>query len=124
MIGVLLLAQWLVAAYACPVNNVTRSPSDGSAALVTVVAGCHGTATQPMDPENAVLCKVHCTADEQAPAQATPDDVTAPVLGGFMVVDFGRLAMAALSAGPPAVPPSAAPPGWPPLYLIHQVFRN
>ncbi len=58
MIGVLLLAQWLVAAYACPVNNVTRSPSDGSAALVTVAAGCHGTATQPMDPENAVLCKV------------------------------------------------------------------
>jgi hypothetical protein len=124
MIGVLLLAQWLVAAYACPVATQTRNPGGDPASAHAVMADCHGMTPSAMDADNPSLCKAHCSADQQAPAQAAPDEVPVPSLGWFIAGVAGPLDVAAARAGPPAVPRSGAPPGWPPIYLIHQVLRN
>jgi hypothetical protein len=124
MIGVLLLAQWLVAAYACPVAAIPTATGAERTVARSVMADCHGMTPSAMDADNPSLCKAHCSADQQAPAQAAPDDAPVPSLGWFIVGVAGPLDVAVPQAVPPTVPRSGAPPGWPPIYLIHQVLRN
>lgn len=124
MIGVMLLAQWLTAAYACPMGARALAPAGESVASHAPMADCHGMTPAVMDPVNPSLCKAHCEADRQAPAHWTPDEAPAAGPGWFIVAAVGRLEGAGSQAGHPEVPRSGAPPGWPPLYLIHQVLRN
>ncbi len=123
MIGVLLLAQWLVAAYACPVVAIPAATGERTFAH-SVMSDCHGMTPSMIDADNPSLCKAHCSADQQAPAQAAPDDALVPSLGWFVVGVHGALDVAAPQARTSAVSRSGAPPGWPPIYLIHQVLRN
>jgi predicted lipoprotein with Yx(FWY)xxD motif len=124
MIGVLLLAQWLVAAYACPVAAAPNARAGKPTVVHSVMADCHGMTPSTIDADNPSLCKAHCSADQQAPAQAAPEDAPASSPGWFIVAAAGPLGAAAPQPGPPTVPRSGAPPGWPPIYLIHQVLRN
>lgn len=124
MIGVLLLAQWLVAAYACPVAAQTPDPGGDPVSAHAVMADCHGMTPSAMDAGNPSLCKAHCSADPQAPAQSAPDEVPVPSLGWCIVGVAGPFDVAASQPRLPAWVPSGAPPGWPPIYLIHQVLRN
>ncbi len=120
MIGVLLLVQGLVAAYACPVVAQALAASAGQPAM----ADCHGMPPAAMDPANPSLCKAHCDADQQAPAQSAAGDAPAPSLVWFSVPAFELPAMGGRADVLQTAPRSGAPPGWPPLYLTHLVLRN
>jgi hypothetical protein len=118
-VGMLLLTQWLVAAYACPPQRHAQAP-------VQAHAGCdsadHGPDAVPAYP---ALCKAHCSADSQLPAQ--PDgagDTAEPSTGWFIVSQQPAPRVAQAEAAWPQLPRAGAPPGWPPLFLIHQVLRN
>lgn len=124
MVGVLLLVQWLVAAYACPASAVPASRTAQPAAVHATMADCHGMTASDIDADNPALCKAHCSADQQAPAQAAPDDAATPSLGWFFLVEPAAPALPDLRSGGQPVPRSGAPPGWPPIYLTQQVLRN
>jgi len=119
----LLFTQWLGAAYACPA--VAGNPAGGDLAVVAqAVSDCHGTTAEAMDPSNPSLCKAHCDPDHQAPSQSIAGDVPAPVPMWFVVEVLDTFDAAGQPAHQQAIARSAAPPGWPPLYLIHGVLRN
>lgn len=122
MVGVLLCVQWWVAAYGCPLVGQVHASAHEWAAVPEPLADCHGMATT--DTESPTLCKAHCDADQQAPAQPASHEAPAPALAGFFVAPIVCAADGLAQAGFSAVPRAGAPPGWPPLYLIHGVLRN
>ena len=125
MIGVLLLAQWLTSAYACPKGAPAVSHSQGEAVVAAVVmADCHGMTMAMMDPANPALCRAHCEADQQAPVASAQVDAPQPLLAGFIVTApvLHDVLAAPLRAHGDVF--GGGLPGWPPLYLIHQVLRN
>ena len=125
MIGVLLLAQWLTSAYACPQGTPPALRTQGEAVVVAVVmADCHGMTMSMMDAANPALCKAHCEADQQAPVVKAQGDAPQPIIAGFIVAGpvLHDLLPAPLHAKGDLL--GGEPPGWPPLYLIHQVLRN
>jgi len=124
MIGVLLLVQWMVAAYACPVVALAQAAVGGSAAAQAGMPDCHATPRDAMDPANPLLCKAHCDADQQLPAHFALGEASAPALVWFAVDAGAALASACAPNHRPSVAHAGAPPGWPPLYLIHEVLRN
>lgn len=113
--GVLLLAQWLTAAYACP----QLQP------LPETVAPCHQGDHAAADPANPALCKAHCEADRQAPSQAPAPDL-APASSGWFIVQLAPVPLLPLAEPPMAWQQAraGAPPGWPPLHITLQVLRN
>jgi hypothetical protein len=127
MIGVLLLVQWLTSAYACPQARFEQPASAARAdapADPAAMADCHGMTVSNMDPANPALCKAHCDAGTQAPSAKAQGDVPGPSLVALVVA-------APVVHDDEAAPGQArsdilfgAPPGWPPLYVIHQVLRN
>ena len=117
MAGILLLAQWLVVAYACAALGL---PPLGHA-VVAAPADCHGMMADANAAGNPSLCKAHCDADRVLPPQVLVDDLT--VSGGFFLVSLLALEPLASQARRSDWPRSGEPPGWPPLYLIHQVLR-
>ena len=118
MVGLMLLAQWLTAAYACPAVAQSLAPQ------AKLMANCHGMAPGTMDPAHPALCKAHCESDRQAPAQAAQDAVPVPALAPFIVAALASVDASAPLPEPVSVPRAGAPPGWPPLYLIQKVLRN
>jgi hypothetical protein len=125
MIGVLLLAQWLTSAYACPNGAPPAWPSPGEAAVAAVVmADCHGMTMAMMDPANPALCKAHCEADQRAPVVKAQGDAPQPMIAGFIVASPVPREVLAAPMQERGNLLGGEPPGWPPLYLIHQVLRN
>jgi len=125
MIAVLLLVQWLTSAYACPRADEQALPAQGEALVApAVTADCHGVTASEMDPANPALCKAHCDSDKQAPIVKAQGDVPSPLLAWFIVVNPvpHDVLPAPIHARGDIL--CAGPPGWPPLYLIHQVLRN
>jgi hypothetical protein len=120
----LLATQWLVAAYACPAVAIPVSAAGAAVIAQPVMPDCHGVTPAVMDSERPSLCKAHCDADQQVPAQWSPDDAPAPSSGWFIVPAPGLLDLTGAQPGQMAASRSRAPPGWPPLYLIHGVLRN
>ena len=117
MVGLYLMVQWLVAAHACEPVTV------GVALAAAAHADC-GDADEPAADGDA-LCQAHCHPPGQASADAPAVDLSGITAGWCLV--------AAVSADLPGlaprvaavtVPRPGAPPGWPPLYLVHQVLRN
>jgi len=121
MIGVLLLVQWLTSAYACPQAQVEHPDSSPGA---EAMADCHGMTASAMDPANPALCKAHCDADKQAPAAKAQGDVPGPSLAALIVASPVLHDFAAAPSQVRSEVLFGGPPGWPPLYLIHQVLRN
>lgn len=77
LIGVVLLAQMAVAAYACPglasgskMNGVMDLATPADTAMDQQAADCAGMAG-PMDPEFANLCAEHCRHGQQSDQAAT-----------------------------------------------------
>lgn len=125
MIGVLLLAQWLTSAYACPKGAPPAPLSPGEVVVAAVVmAACHGMTMAMIDPTNPALCKAHCEADQQAPVVKAQGDAPQPLLAGFIVTAPVLHAVLAAPLHTHGDVFGGEPPGWPPLYLIHQVLRN
>jgi hypothetical protein len=123
MIGTLLFTQCLAVAYACPALAGSLAGSDVAVAA-QVARDCHGKTAAAMDAENPALCKAHCDADRQAPSHAAAGDAPAPAPMWFIVEAFEPFDAAGETAVQQALARSGAPPGWPPLYLIHGVLRN
>jgi hypothetical protein len=120
MVALLLLMQWLTAAYACPATAVWVQ---GSAEIA--LPPCHDTGHREADPANPVLCKAHCEAGQQVTPQTPAHDAGLPSVGWFIVHSAPEtLFDAAPAPSWRAVPQAAAPPGWPPLHLTLQVLRN
>ena len=120
MVALLLLMQWLTAAYACPTVLVAVV---GSAQVAE--PPCHEAGHRTADPANPALCKAHCEASQQLTPQAATHDAGLPSAGWFLVNTAVQPAFAA--DVPPTwrlAPQAAAPPGWPPLHLTLQVLRN
>ena len=124
MIGALLCVQWLAAAYACPTIERQHLADAGAVVVEAAAADCHGRSPAAMDPANPSLCKVHCDGDHQAPSHAATDDAPATAPLWFIVEAIDPLDGAGRPAHQQPMARSGAPPGWPPLYLIHGVLRN
>jgi hypothetical protein len=124
MIGVLLFAQWLTAAYACPAIAQALATGGAEAVAVEPVPDCHAQGHAAMDPANPAACKAHCDGEQPFPLQPGSGDLPAPLLGWFIVSSSAVVQLAGLPGGHEAAPRSGAPPGWPPIYLTHLVLRN
>jgi hypothetical protein len=120
MVALLLLTQWLTAAYACPAVAVAAV---GGAQAVE--PPCHEAEHRSADAASAVLCKAHCEAGLQVTPQPPAHDAGLPSTGWFIVHSVVQPLFDASPAPAWRTPPqAAAPPGWPPLHLILQVLRN
>jgi len=123
LVGLVLIMQGLTAAYACPALEAWLAPQAEPAAA-TGMPGCHASAPKTMDPAQPSLCKAHCDAEGQAPAQAAAQTAPPPGPGWFFVLSLAPAHLAAAAAFDLTEARSGAPPGWPPIYLSQQVLRN
>lgn len=116
MVALLLLMQWLTAAYACP-----AAPGPAQVAEPP----CHEASHRNAEPANPALCKAHCEASVQVTPQAPAHDAALPSVGWFIVHSVAET-LFDVDPAPVwrATPLAAAPPGWPPLHLTLQVLRN
>jgi len=118
MVALLLLTQWLTAAYACPAVAA-------AGVAQAVEPPCHEAGHRSADAGNAALCKAHCEAGVQVTPQPPAHDAGLPSAGWFIV---HSVVQPLFDAGPAplwrATPQAAAPPGWPALHLTLQVLRN
>ncbi len=109
-----LFAQLATAGYVCP---QWLKPVGASA-----MPGCDGMPAEQMDPAQPNLCKATGEASLQSPHQSSGVDLPSPVWAAlWMLVWLLPLRALAVRFAPAANP--ARPPGSPPLYLFHQVFR-
>jgi len=115
--GLVLFAQVLTAAYACP-----RQAVDGTAP-VQLTTDCATHAPAAMDPDQPLLCKAHCDQGQQSPnagVNLASAMAAMPVLL-WILPEFA----APVGLEAPAYAPANGPPrGAPPLYLSLQVLRN
>ena len=121
LIGVLLLAQFAVASYACPGLNLPGATASSHAAMVpptNMPPGC-----DQMDPGSANLCAEHCHAGQQS-----ADTASAGMVGVGVAAHLYSLPMDALNGpGSSQSHPlsgallDAAPE--PPHAILHCVFR-
>lgn len=117
--AVLLLAQCLVAAHACPLLLPAPHPA--------TVASAHAEALPCHDGVPAgerAVCKAQCSGDEQVASQPGAGDNLARLSGWCLVVSMPPPLPDA--ATPPGFGPgpTGAPPGWPPIYIVNGVLRN
>lgn len=124
LVGVLLLTQWMVAAYAC----APQGAAAGGPGLVTAAAPdlppCHAAEGIDRDAVLPNLCKAHCGADAQLPGIYATPDAPVPSLGWCLVAASLTWAPAEVAGQVSSAPRAGAPPGWPPLFLTHRVLRN
>lgn len=129
LIGVLLLAQMAVSAYACPALAVTKTqmalavagdqPGMSADAGVQTMTDCAGMAGG-MDPSFPNLCAEHChqgTQSDQAPTLTVP----AVLLSALYVTAFALEPAAA--PRPAADATSALVAASPPHTILHCCFR-
>lgn len=123
LVAVLLFAQLVTAAYACP--QAFRAPGD-AAVPAALMPDCAGGMPMQMDPEQPQLCKAHCEAGHSSVNSQPPaSDVPPAMAVGPLLVGIVDLADAAqMAAGMPASVAEGPPGGWPPLYLSLLVLRN
>ena len=115
-------AQIATAAYACPQLLKASASMAGDKAVAMV--DCGSMPVSQMDKEQPSLCKAHCESGQQSHETKSSADVQLPILG--VLLSFIWILQPSLETAVLAVPSgtiSERPPGSPPLYLIHQVFR-
>lgn len=131
LIGVVLLAQMAVSAYACPGLAASKMQMSPEAAVAVDQPGVSGDATAPamancddmtgvMDPSFANLCAEHCHQGQQSDQAATLT-VPAALLSALYITPL---------APEPAAPPrpavdatSALVAASPPHTILHCCFR-
>lgn len=131
---VLLLAQLLTAAYACP--QLTPPPADASPASadmpideapgLAMMPGCGGDMHESMDPDQPQLCKAHCEAGSTSVNTQPPPQEVPPALawGAAVVGIVDDVAVARLVARPGSWPTDGPPARAAPIYLAFVVLRN
>ncbi len=126
MVGVVLLAQMAVSAYACPglLSPSTMDAPMASSASADTAAGqqaidCAGMAGA-MDPEFANLCAEHCHHGQQSGQVATLT-VPAAMLTALYVTSLAP--EPAVAPRPAADTTSALAAASPPLSILHCCFR-
>jgi hypothetical protein len=143
MVGMLLAMQWLAVSYACPPAVPAAHVTEAQAAQPGIgrqaeMPDCHHaaaaasttpTSTTPTsstpDSTDTALCKAHCSAGQQAPAQPPAVDSVPHMAGWCMVMAVAPAPDVPTSARSMGVARDGAPPpGWPPLYIAHGVLRN
>ena len=126
LIGVVMLAQMAVSAYACP--RLSASPATGTAlasvapvngAIDDPAADCAGM-TGPMDSDFANLCAEHCHHGQQSGQVATLS-VPAALLTALYVTPLTPEPSA--PQRPAAAATSALAAASPPLAILHCCFR-
>lgn len=128
LVGVLLFAQFAVAAYACPggAGAMMAGAADAGAAMTMADASMAGPASEKaghgaMDPVQPNLCAAHCQSGQQnAGAKAVPDlPAAAPaslysLVPVILPVSLQRTVAATADPPPMADPPHA---------ILHCCFR-
>ena len=124
LIGVVLLAQLTVSAYACPgltAAGMMKSSSTASAdADMQPMANCDDMAAGQMDPEFATLCAAHCHQGQQSDQAATLT-VPAVLLTALYLTPFA--AEPIVEPRPAAAATSALVAASPPHTILHCCFR-
>lgn len=115
--GLVLFAQVLTAAYACP-RQTGPEPI-----LAQTIADCSGHAQTAMDPAQPLLCKAHCDQGQQSP---NPGAALASAVAAMPVLLWSLPELVAPVGVPaPAFAPVNGPPRRAlPLYLSLLVLRN
>lgn len=118
----LLFAQISVAAYACPQLVKQSVPTDEENTVA--MANCESMPAGERDPAQPNLCKAHCESGLQLNKVDNSADTPSPALNVlWTLVWVLQPILQAASVVSPIVETSERPPGSPPLYLVHQVFR-
>lgn len=126
LIGVVLLAQLAVSAYACPalasgaamdMSTMSMPEAGSSAPDATVCAGM----ARPIDADFANLCAAHCQLGQQSDHAATLT-VPAALLTALYTLT-PQAAEPATAPRPAAAMTSALAAAFPPLAILHCCFR-
>lgn len=126
LVGVMVFAQVVVAAYACPA--MPASPLSAEAEHAAVMGDGMALASRVdampagwrMDPAQPNLCAAHCQAGQQnADAKPAPTLPCALPANSYLVVQSTLPARPALALAAVDRPPPAAPP----LAILHCCFR-
>ena len=114
MVGVLLLAQALVAAHACELALGSAAREQAAVAVVH----CH----EAPVPADDALCVKHCNADEQSLSTLTPGVAPMPAIAVLTVPALSPVEQSGANgiAGATPVSPATDPP---PAILFH-AFRS
>lgn len=122
LIGVLLLAQLAVAAYACP-GLAAKAPdtaaASAAAALDAQMPGCDDM-VGAMDPESANLCAEHCKQGNQSDQAST---LTVPVALLTALYTTTPALSGKVPPRPAATTLSALVAASPPHAILHCVYR-
>ena len=123
LIGVVLLAQLAVSAYACPgapaATGMTMASGAGAAATGNAMPDCEGM-TAATDPAFAALCAEHCHHGQQSDHAATLA-VPVPVLSALYPVQPAP--EPGVAPRPAAAATSALAGAFPPHAILHCCFR-
>lgn len=118
----LLFSQMAVASYVCP-QGVKASNLMTAEAMVSMV-DCEAMAASAMDPAQPHLCKAHCESGSQSSNTQNSADLQLPSWAvQWSLIWILQPALEPLSQIVPVAHATVRPPGSPPLYLVHQVFR-
>jgi hypothetical protein len=119
MVGVMLLAQLLVGAHACPA--LSGGAAQGSP-VAAVAGACEGMAGMS-DPAHPGLCATHCKADPQSSQVDIPPVPAVALVSLYTVLPTVPEAVAPMSATAASVDSAAlAPP--PPHAILHCCIRT
>lgn len=123
LIGVVLLAQLAVSAYACPgvasAAGMTMASGAGVAATNNPMPDCEGM-TAAMDPAFAALCAEHCHQGQQSDHAATLA-VPTPVLTALYQTPPAP--EPGVASRPAAASTNARVAAFPPHAILHCCFR-
>ena len=123
LIGVVLLAQLAVSAYACPglpaAPGMTMASGAGAAAPGNAMPDCEGM-TATMDPAFAALCAAHCQHGQQSDHAAT---LAVPVPLLTALYQTPRALEPGVAPRPAAAVTSALAAAFPPHAILHCCFR-
>lgn len=118
----LLFSQLSVAAYACP--ELAKKSVSAAETDVVAMGNCESMSAGELDPAQPNLCKAHCESGQQLSKADSYTDLPSPVLNVlWTLVWFLQPVSQTASVVGSIAETSERPPGSPPFYLIHQVFR-
>lgn len=117
----MLFAQISTAAYACP--QLLKSASSMAGSQMAAMMDCDAMKASQMDSAQPNLCKAHCQLGQQSPDTRSIADVQPMALDLLQSLVWVLQPIAATSQVASVAQSPQRPPGSPPLYLVHQVFR-